>query len=349
MDELLKSPSGQVYAEPYQRLGHAYGDLYLAAEHCGLSEPPPFSAPFEWQHGWKPSFLDISPESIVGTDGLSHLRRGTYLQLVATRAQADLLRESGYKKVAAIGLPFTYVPAQGFNRKSESKLHVFSHSTHEDVARFQMAFRQIDLIAELYRGEETYMMVHGANLTSAVVEYAKQRKVRIILGADSGDTQSLVRVRQIFESFDRVVTNYVGSHVLYAMIAGAKISFVEFPKTEPLEPHVQNSKFLRNSPFSHSDFQQTQVLFSRPEILSRFLLEAGITDSKSAFDEAGGAEKPSPEELARLLGWNQPARFQKITHFRSMVQGNLWLGALLLDKLVSRRIRRIRRIWKGVG
>jgi len=60
MREFLRLPSGRELVAPERKKCHAYGDLYLAAEYCGFENPPTLSVPFEWQHGWAPSFLNYA-------------------------------------------------------------------------------------------------------------------------------------------------------------------------------------------------------------------------------------------------------------------------------------------------
>lgn len=339
MTQYLRLPSGRALAEPHVKRGHTYGDMYLAARYCGFEEPPLASVPFEWQHGWAPSFLELSPEAIVGTDGLSYLRRGSHLQLVATTKQAVLLQSSGYKKAEAIGLPFTYVKPQGFKREIDTVLYVFTHSTYQDYNRRDEPYHQIDRIFQLSGGEKTYMMLHGANLTQDCADYAEGKGVKIILGADNGDIESLRRVRQIFESFEVVVTDSLGSHVIYAMISGAKVEFVNSSKTNKAFDELPDRKYFRNSPYALSDFAQYKRLQSHSEVLNRTLSESKITDSNSAWLEAGGLNKPSPEDLSLLLGWRKTRRFSAGVKLKSSIKGNFWLVRLYFEKVVNFALR----------
>jgi hypothetical protein len=207
--------------------------------------------------------------------------------------------------------------------------------------RAKEVYRQIDLISDLDDGKKRYMMVHGANLTKDSIEYASSKGIDVIFGADNGDSQSLVRVRQIFESFDVIVTDYIGSHVLYAILSGAHVRFADFSSFGIRESRLPDREHYRNSPHAASDFYKYEVLFSEPKILNHLLQEAGICDPDSALREAGGTEKLSPEELKGIFGWNKSIRFPKAARLGSSIRGNLWILKRLFTRL-SRLYRKRR-------
>ncbi len=322
--EALVTPLGQSLVPPVYKRGHSYGDLYVAASYCGLPKPPPTSLAFEWQHGWIPSFLDLSPEGVVGTDGLSYLRKHTHSQLVATKKHADFLTDSGYDRAVPIGLPFLYVPPQGFRRAKEHSLYVFSHTTYSDLSRHEKAIMQINHIADRASETDKYMMIHGANLSSETVRYARQKGIRILLGADDADINSLVRVRQIFESFGTLKTDCIGSHVLYALISGMTIQFVQSDRRVSPYSTLPEGEIYKNSPCALSDVEQYKIMYSSPKYLTRLLADAGIVDELSALREAGAESKLTPKELSRLLGWGSlPVNVLRV--LKAKVVGNLWL------------------------
>ena len=94
-----------------------YGAPGIAAAYYGFREPLPELVRGEWEHGWHPPEHNKHRELVVGGDGLSNDRRKTTRYWVARSDQAEYLREHGYHRVSAIGLPIVYLPEVGVVRK----------------------------------------------------------------------------------------------------------------------------------------------------------------------------------------------------------------------------------------
>jgi hypothetical protein len=316
---------------PVLRLGHTYGDLHQLSIFCSVSDKYRATKPLEWQHGWVPSFPGWDSESIVGTDGLSRYRKKTHLQLVATKDQERQLQESGYSHVRAIGLPFCYVPNQKILRPKNSAIFVFRHGIFEKDTRLEM-------LASISRAAHEasqlnvapFMLIHGSDVNEKVVINAKELGVTLILGGHPQDINSLKRVRQVFEYFETVVTDYIGSHVLYATICGAHVSFIDAVETWI----VPNSTFYRNNPLTFSTAELRNRLVSSASEMRKTIHSLGVVDKETALAEAGFHNTPSPEEIIELVGWEKNS-LKSVIDFARVFKGNLWLASRALDYLKS--------------
>ncbi len=321
----VHSLPGEQQSEPPEiSAGHTYGDMFHLSQYCGFPKPPYRPIPFEWQHGWVPTFLPWPTECLVGTDGLSFLRKRTHLQLVARQNQANELGQAGYTKVAAIGLPFTYVEHQNFTRVEKSRLFVLEHNTFQDADREYDTKRKIDTIVNFSEDKEPFMLIHGADLNLEIMRYAKNRNVRLILGANNSDSKSLMRIRQIFETFEFIHTDYIGSHVLYGVLSGAKIEFIKTNSHALSKESVPSRKFFYNSPDAQVAHDLTRKLSASPEILNRFMTQNNLYNSDGAKVEAGLDNHPSPEKLRRLLGWHVSAP-KLVINLTRTAASNTWL------------------------
>ena len=317
-------PGEQQSEGPEFSRGHTYGDMFHLAQYCGIPKPPYRPIPFEWQHGWVPTFLPWPTESLVGTDGLSFLRKKTHLQLVATQNQASHLIQAGYKKVAAIGLPFTYVENQNFTRVPNSRLYVLEHNTYEDSDRESDTMRKIDTVVNFSKDKEPFILIHGADLNNEIIRYANNLNVNLLLGANNADSNSLKRIRQIFETFEYIFTDYIGSHVLYAVLSGAKIEFIKFKLPAFSKEFAPLRKFSHNSPSAQIAHELTRELSAPSETLNRFMTQNNLYTIEGAEVESGLKMHPSPDRLRRLIGWDATTP-KIIVEFSRTVKSNSWL------------------------
>jgi hypothetical protein len=168
------------------------------------------------------------------------------------------------------------------------------------------------------------MLIHGADLNLEIMRYAKNRNVRLILGANNSDSKSLMRIRQIFETFEFIHTDYIGSHVLYGVLSGAKIEFIKTNSHALSKESVPSRKFFYNSPDAQVAHDLTRKLSASPEILNRFMTQNNLYNSDGAKVEAGLDNHPSPEKLRRLLGWHVSAP-KLVINLTRTAASNTWL------------------------
>jgi hypothetical protein len=322
-------------AKPYFSTGHAYGDFPLLTKYCGFEKPPTRPVPYEWQHGWMPSFLSWPTEALIGTDGLSRFRKESHLQLVASDKQALQIEQDGYKSVAAIGLPFTYVVAQGYSRINNSRLYVLEHGTFQDKDRFQTTLNKIYRVLEISKEKSPYMLIHGADLNEEVISFAREKKVRLVLGAHNNDETSLKRVRQIFETFETIATDYIGSHVLYSTLSGAVVEFVKTDLPPIQEMDLPERKFYRNSPEAKVQHGISRALYQEAPKLAELIVNNGLDALTGAQREAGFFNQPSPSTLRKLLGFHIEGP-KVMVNFHRTWQANEWIFRYKLGQYTDR-------------
>jgi hypothetical protein len=278
----------------------SYGASYLIAEQTERKKPPVSFA--HWRHGWNYLNPIIHPRLLGGDPGLVHL--------MTTAEQVQILNNFGYKKVVAVGLPFIYADNFKTDRKAGSLLvmpghslpytnpHLNEHNYVRQIAAMRPYFSTI--VACLYS---------SCFAKGLWVSELEKYGIPYIIGADSYDKNSLIRMNYIFKSFEYMTTNRLSSHVAYAAYSGCKVSI--FGEYLPLTiEEFADYEFYRQYP----DLMQYYVDKSQKNQLEKQFPEFFVAPweapaRKDWADEVMGVKhKSSPAEIAKLLGWSLKAQ-----------------------------------------
>ena len=165
-----------------------YGASHLIATKLGLAAPPRSIA--SWKHGIIYESGLRSPQLL-----LSEGNRATR-HLVTNQWQADRLREAGYWRVHATGVPFLYAERLADERLRGSLLimpaHSLSKSTH--------AFDEAGYVARLAGIRERFSVVAACVNATCVrrgmwIHALERAGIPWLVGADSHDRNALVRMQ----------------------------------------------------------------------------------------------------------------------------------------------------------
>lgn len=224
-----------LYTEP-----DCYGASTLVSRSLGLPFTPRSFA--YWLHGW-----NSIPLKYVEVFGLNY--DGTYL--VARKDEELFLRSNG-KKAYAIGAPFVYTDY--FNSDLSSKRlansmlimppHGMSYTT--EIWNEQTYIEEIYSVIKDFEYSAVCISPNDIEKNSWVGAF-KRMGLPIIEGARMSDANALLRMRSLFNQFEFVTTNSIGSHVAYAAYAGAKVSF--FGKYQCLDASsLKTDELYKNHP-----------------------------------------------------------------------------------------------------
>lgn len=302
-----------------------YGAIYNVASYCGLSRP--FlnqKGKFTWQHGWKPSYFNINPKIVIGYDELDPKS----VHLVARVDQKVFLQEHGYQNVHAVGLPICYVPDVKYERVPNSLLVMPPHSL-ESMNHNRLNFKEyVSLISDLKDTfSEIVVCVHPICLKKGYwVEDFKSVGIPVIEGADSFDRNALLRLQYLFSRFEFVTTNCFGSHIAYAALFGAKVSFYgNFFERKREDYDYNGVKFYQKNPEIH-----TTVLDLISENVTKQMLPDFFSHPLKAIEriqwgekEVGRDQKLSQDELKDLFNWSRPEilQFRVTSAFEQIIKG----------------------------
>lgn len=283
-----------------------YGAVHIAARYAGLElEGQPYFLRGVWQHGVFGPWQENVPETLAYATPLF-----TKWPLFVARAeQVAALRAAGAGEVAAIGMPFAYVPPSGLQRQAGALLVVPTHTlvgaTFEDRRPFERYAAYINSIAG--RFSRVVACVHPSCQQNGlwITEFARHG-IEVVAGAKVNDLQSLPRVRALFDQFEYVTTNGWGSHVAYALACGAKVSI----HGESIEdsPEARRNWLKRDVTWaSRPDLLEAvhnpEVFARRRAYLERLYREPHLAEADVAWGEwwIGAGHKLSPADVRSWL------------------------------------------------
>lgn len=282
----------------------SYGDAYVAAKYCGFTSIPA-RYKGEWQHGWIGEERNIHPEWVIGSDGLSTLRKNRDTFFVARQDQVDYLCSQGYKNVEAIGMPILYVEPPKLDRLKGSLLVMPTHSLPEFQGKFDedLYINYIKSISHHF--SHICLCVHkSCERSGHWLKTFQEQGIQVVVGADPADSNSLLRMAYLFSQFDYVTTNNMGSQIAYASYFGCKVS-IAGPEYLYEASMLEEVPFYKNAPevlqiglkfLDEGRYRQLYPQFYREPWLA-------IENKKWAAYQLGEIHKKTPKELKILFGW----------------------------------------------
>jgi len=300
-------------AHPNERQGaDPYGATRVAAAYCGYQGQPHINA--VWQHGCLPPWMDDGPYSFP-TDHVS-IKSRWFPVFVARQAEALLLANAGYRRVKAISSPFLYLPDVGVERRPGSLLVVPVHSlVGVGFAELAAMDAYADYIASIRKSFSTVVAsVHSGCLSNGYwTRQFDERGIAWVMGANAADYNALLRMKMLFSQFEYVTTNGFGSHVAYALISGAKLSFGGPVPGHTKEQYLQAGGVARdlscaNYYLSPLYFQQ-QADFFAP---FRRHPSEGVADIALGESLLGHDVKQTPQQLMDTFRWTTKGKIADI-------------------------------------
>lgn len=290
-----------------------YGAPYIASEYCNLIHED--SIPTirgEWCHGWHPIEHNVHPELVVGTTGNSRDSKNTTIFWVARDDQVAYLREHGYKRAEAIGMPLIYLQRPTLARIKGSLLVMPVHSLETTKHDWDFDKYANEIQAIRHNFSMVVVCIHPDCIKNGYWLNAFNNKgFTVISGAYPQDRNSLLRMAILFSRFEFVTTNGFGSHLVYSSYFGAKTSIYG------TNPRYSNKDFNNNA-FSENCPELIPIivdLLSESKLRDRY--EYFYTNPWSASEKQRWAEfqvglkhKQSPHDLERIF-FNRKIRLKR--------------------------------------
>lgn len=263
-----------------------------------------------WQHGWHPPEHNFHPEAVVGFTGDSIKYRETRRFYVARDDQSDYLRSFGYKYAFPIGLPIVYVKMPTLKRLPRSLLIMPSHGLTETTESWDFEGFACKIKAILHRFDFAIACVHeSCSKKGYWLKEFGEMNIPIIHGADSKDSNSLVRMATLFSQFSHVVSNGFGSQLAYASYFGARPFLID-PWAERSESDSAGHIFYQNCP----DAVRGLITLTNRSNVAKY--HPRLFDMESSVDPGWGAwqlganNKRTAAEIRRLVGWDIVSLFR---------------------------------------
>ncbi|MBF0185536.1 MAG: hypothetical protein HQM06_14280 [Magnetococcales bacterium] len=293
-----------------------YGAAQLVADKLGLKKLPPLSH-LSWIHGWRPEKI-VYPDQLardhhMGVRGKDELQFTITAQqrrpyLVAVKEYEALLQANGYPDTRAVGLPFVYVdPNPESIRIPGSLLVMPTHvligmDARSDEREYLEYIRSI--------AHRFSRVVFCVNLSCVVnnmwIENIEKYGFDYVLGAGLMDLNALIRMRRIFDSFEYMTSNGIGSHVVYAGLCGVKVSLsgpLDYfhPELFRNEPEWKDPQRRQRIAFAHANLQHDVLRAKWPWLY--VAPEQAEPCVPWARQETGYDNRVSFRALAEIFNW----------------------------------------------
>jgi hypothetical protein len=246
------------------------------------------------QHGW---FWFPYKSGKFYTNFFYNLKNGV---LVQNKEYAEGLVKDGIPS-SETGLPFhifyEFSGVKGrYSEMRDGKLFVPVRS-YLDASFTDSIINSVASFAATTSNFSVLLSYDDRALEGSIRRYAS----RVEIGASCTEAYSFYRIAQIFESYSDVITNTIGSHVLYADMCGAN---VVIPDLRPYEYRGRDLSYIRKCQMGNVYWSE---FYSLPYLTRRFprLFQHGESNGtmKKKIWELEGMEAKAPNEVAKLLGW----------------------------------------------
>ena len=280
-----------------------YGFTHVLAALCGLKNPKrPFA---EWIHGW---IWDEQPTAeSLAVDKLNR----TVPVVVRNNLEYECLKSAGFREIHIGGLPFCYVGKQHNSKNKHALLAIPPHSA--EVERLNSSQIEYMNFLETLKSDfdGVYVSIFYLDWGGALHQAARARGLNIILGARPDDANSLIRTRSLFDAFDFVTSNIMGSHFVYALHANCKFSF-----SGPIYQYDEQTFLGNGNPNNHSlakverflNIQSERYLRSRFDLFFTDHPSSGSCNMELGRSEIGVDNVLNKEQIREVVGWTIPGQ-----------------------------------------
>jgi hypothetical protein len=129
------------------------------------------------------------------------------------------------KSIHDVGSPYIYVAPEN-GRISGSVLIMPGHTLHPDSSINDSQFHDyVSDVKNVYPpSEKTFVCLNSNCLKNGywVTEFSKAGYA-VIAGSRSDDANSYIRMKRLFSTFETVISNMMGSHIVYAAAEGCNV------------------------------------------------------------------------------------------------------------------------------
>jgi hypothetical protein len=210
-------------------------DFYGASKLIFGKKQLPICYKASWMHGLGYIFFNN-----VDSNVLIHYNEDFLpIHLVNNNDTKELLNSEGRNSIA-VGMPYIYTKSFSKNKKQKTLYKRIFMPNHM-IAKFKRN-------ANDYSKWKNIISKYGCDAiclaTSDYINLSNTNilgNVKLIQGAYAGDSSSLERISKIFFSTEEVITDAIGSHIVYASASGVKIKLIDAIK--------DNYKFSTKIPY----------------------------------------------------------------------------------------------------
>lgn len=252
-----------------------------------------------WVHGWIFSELKFI-EKFNTSQYYPHLK------IVANKSQEEFIKSYGFNKVITAGYPYIYVEKNPKIKKFKNSLLVMPPKNSMDTLSRWNEDEFIDQIISIKKNfDSVFFCIDQVSFNNKIwIEKIIKNNFQFVIGADSRDANSLLRMKIIFQHFDYVHSPVIGSAIAYAAYEGCKVSISNNYLEYDISGYMNHPLYLKNKPYIEYEIytQSKEYAKNKYGFLFKEPLE-GLILNDWAKTQLGFEFKKNILELPYLLGW----------------------------------------------
>lgn len=274
-----------------------YGAAQLICDRLGVGKAPPSNT--VWAHGWE--WHDLLEVGQGGYEDLKHRRH-----LTTTKAMEAFLVGHGFTHVNAVGMPFSYTERTPGAERIPGSLLVMPPHTLMDA---KMVFDEAGYVAYIksisgHFSRVVFCISVACFANGLWIENLDKHGFDYVVGAGMMDQNALLRMRKLFDTFEYMTSNNIGSHILYASFCGVKVSLAGEFFNPPVDMYKSQLQWMdeKEKKVRILRVEMSQESFIRKKF-PRFFSEPqdAVTHVEWAKEEIGFYNHGPLEDLYRLL------------------------------------------------
>lgn len=259
-----------------------------------------------WVHGW--IFHELKFIEKFNTS-----QYYPHLKIVANQSQKEFVKSHGFSNVITAGYPYLYIEKNQKIKKFKNSLLVMPPKNSMDTLSRWNEDEFIDQIISYRKSFDTIIFcIDQVSFNNKIwIDKIIKNNFQFVIGADSRDANSLLRMKIIFQHFDFVHSPVIGSAIAYAANEGCKVSisdnyleynlsgYTNHPLYKINKPYIEYEIYTNSKEYVKNNFG---FLFKEP---SKALI---LNDW--AKKELGFEFKKDIHALPSLLGWRMIDKFK---------------------------------------
>ena len=194
-------------------------DFYGASKLIFLDKALPICYKATWMHGLGHIFSNaVSPDVLIHSN-----ERSLPLHLVNNSDTVKLLKN---KNAIAVGMPYIYTKTYSENvkvRKIYKRMFMPGHS----ILGIDYSYQYEDWRVILKKYKCDSICLGGADYEAIKNNNIFLGDIAIVRGAHAGDADSLNNIALMFYQTSEIITNQIGSHIVYAAASGVTVRIID--------------------------------------------------------------------------------------------------------------------------
>ena len=291
-----------------------YGASKLVAGHLGLPVHKLPRSSARWYHAPVPDWRDFLDPYDFYTQRSPLYPKSLRRLLVPNLRTQEYMRSCGYEAVTAAGSPILLAEEAARPRRLDSFLVMPSHvleSGSYSAQASDVAARFLNSALEIADGGFVLACLHYEDAKRQLwPDQLDKKGIPWVSGAHKWDMNSLVRMVTLMSQFQTVITNDIGSHIIYAWWLGSDVTLLDVGTTIDLSSMLSNEPWLSRHP-KQREALAAEILYGDDTYASTLSSHFASTfhalspegRRKLASDALGIQDRLSAQEIAHLLGW----------------------------------------------